>query len=138
MPWELSPLVWVLNFHEFSSEWLLVNTNSAIFQLYCGENKLFFKRWEGGSHCSRPTCLVWYLSQYMFYVHWSGKKTHGYLKRKFMNHISDAICSVFASRVLDLEFEPWSGQTKTTKLGIFFLNNHGFFSRSMNIEHILT
>ena len=40
------------------SEWLLFNVNSAIFQLYHGENKLIFNEMLMRSFCSKPTRLV--------------------------------------------------------------------------------
>jgi hypothetical protein len=33
---------WLLKSSKWVSEWLLFNTNSAIFQLYHGDNKLIF------------------------------------------------------------------------------------------------
>jgi hypothetical protein len=40
------------------SEWLLINANSAIFQLYYGENNISSMRWWWGPLCTRPICLV--------------------------------------------------------------------------------
>ena len=47
-------------FKDQKSERLLFNANSAIFQLYHGENKL--TRWGWGPLCIRPTCLVGFYS----------------------------------------------------------------------------
>ena len=47
--------VWLL----WNSEWLLLNANSAIFQLYHDEN-MFLLRWWG-SLCTRPTRWVGFL-----------------------------------------------------------------------------
>jgi hypothetical protein len=70
------------------SEWLLLNTNSAIFQLYHGENKLIFNetlRWIDMSPTpthysdSEPTrlcsfslmmCALWRSHKYQFYSLW--------------------------------------------------------------------
>jgi hypothetical protein len=40
---------------EWESEWLLFNANSAIFQLYHGENKLIFNDMMMRSRCNRST-----------------------------------------------------------------------------------
>jgi hypothetical protein len=70
------------------SEWLLLNTNSAIFQLYHGENKLIFNEtlsWidmsptpthysdsEPTSLCSFSLmmCALWISHKYQFYSLW--------------------------------------------------------------------
>jgi len=39
------------------SEWLFINANTAIFQLYRGENNLFSRRWWWGLFCTNPTRL---------------------------------------------------------------------------------
>jgi hypothetical protein len=44
-----------LHMSEWVSEWLLFNANSAIFQLYHGDNKLIFNNIMIGPLCSRPT-----------------------------------------------------------------------------------
>ena len=43
------------------SEWLYFNANSAIFQLFYGENKLISTRWWLGPLCTRPTRWVGFL-----------------------------------------------------------------------------
>jgi len=40
---------------------LLFSVNSAIFQLYHGENEQFSMRWWWGPLCTRPTCCVGFL-----------------------------------------------------------------------------
>jgi hypothetical protein len=41
------------------SEWLLVNANSAIFQLYHGENKLIFNEMMMRSALYKTNALSW-------------------------------------------------------------------------------
>ena len=43
------------------SEWLLFNANSAMFQLYRGENKLIFNEMTWSSLCTRQTLLDGFL-----------------------------------------------------------------------------
>ena len=40
------------------SEWLLLDANCAILQLYLGENQLHSMRWWSCPLCTRRTCLV--------------------------------------------------------------------------------
>jgi hypothetical protein len=57
--YKLACLYWNKGFTvEWVIEWLLSNTNSAIFQLYHGENKIFSTRWWWSLLCTRPTPLV--------------------------------------------------------------------------------
>jgi hypothetical protein len=50
------------------SEWLLLNANSAFFQLYNGENKLIFNEMRMGFVCTRPTRLhIYFLSNFFIY-----------------------------------------------------------------------
>ena len=47
--WSFS--VFFIQYQSRVSEWLLINANSAIFQLYHGANKLIFNEWNNdGTH----------------------------------------------------------------------------------------
>jgi hypothetical protein len=95
------------------SEWLLFNANSAIVQLYHGENKVNFQ-WDDDE-------IRFVLDKYAkldFYSASSLKQQSALYMiitlcyEKSFDHIGGIMVSMFASSVIDRGFELRSGQTK--------------------------
>jgi hypothetical protein len=69
---------------------------SSIFQLYHGDQ---FEWWKKPEYLERTT-------------------DHGH-RYSSLNHIDGVMVNVLASSVVDCGFEPWLGQTKDYKIGIY-------------------
>jgi hypothetical protein len=99
-------LEWV---SEWVSEWVLFYANSAIFQLYHGENKLFFN--EMMMHCSRQTLS----GIFIVLSHWNNSP------RLDMSLHSDTLSRFRANQSLLFLLNAACGEARNTNFIVFDL-----------------
>jgi hypothetical protein len=112
---ELFPF-FLFNILRIKSEWLLFNTNLAIFQLYHGKNKLIFNEMMMRSACTRPTRLVGFIVLVHCCLRYIALEEESLFAWK--NSIGGVLVSMFALSAVDCGFKSRSGQTKDYKIGI--------------------